>query len=740
MIIGVTVLVVAIPEGLPLAVTISLALSVKKMMKDNNLVRHLDSCETMGNATTICSDKTGTLTTNRMTVVQSFLNAKVFKECVPNPMIMPANVKDLLLDGIAINTSYTSKVVPDENGGRDLQLGNKTECALLGFVNEMSAETGVTYQDIRDKHPESSFVKVYTFNSARKSMSTIVKNGEDGFRIFTKGASEIICRRSAFILNQAGEAQKFGNIERKQMQDNVINTMASDGLRTIGLAYRDVPADFDLEDENEIGSNLTLIGVVGIEDPVRPEVPKAIKQCQMAGITVRMVTGDNVMTARSIAQKCGIIEPGDKNSLVIEGKEFNKEIRDIKGNVKQSKIDEIWPKLRVLARSSPADKHTLVKGMIDAKLPDQGLQIVAVTGDGTNDGPALKVADVGFAMGIAGTDVAKEASDIILIDDNFRSIVRAVMWGRNVYDNISKFLQFQLTVNVCAILCAVIGSATTGASPLKAVQMLWVNLIMDTFASIALAAEPPTEALLNRKPYPRNKALISVVMAKNIFCHAFYQFIIMLIALFLPSSLPCNRNLPAGDVEKGRITQCWGSGDTKDPAATWGVTPYDRYELTGKMAKSFPTEQFTLVFNLFVCLQLFNQINARMIHGEWNVFKGILNNRSYLFILIGEFVAQVFMVQYAGQFTTCSTLDLTQWIFCILVGATELIFGQIVNVIPTSWFEKLIEFIVTTRQNLASSRIEAEENPDQKGNVWTRGFKRVDKQVSMRKIYREGFF
>jgi Ca2+ transporting ATPase len=746
-IIGVTVLVVAIPEGLPLAVTISLALSVKKMMKDNNLVRHLDSCETMGNATAICSDKTGTLTTNRMTVVQSFVDARYWTTCIPNPMLWNSHTREVFLQGIALNTNYTSNVVPDEMGGRDQQLGNKTECALLGFMNEMSGETGITYQQLREETPEANFLKVYTFNSARKSMSTIVpiKNtsgDSNNNRVYTKGASEIITRKCSHILNQDGQPQKFGRDERKGLT-RVINEMAKDGLRTIGLAYKDIPADYDLEDESGILSNLVLIAIVGIEDPVRPEVPAAIQKCQQAGITVRMVTGDNVVTARSIAQKCGIISPGDKESLVLEGKEFNRQIRDIRGHIKQNLIDKIWPKLKVLARSSPTDKHTLVKGMIDSKMDNQPLQVVAVTGDGTNDGPALKVADVGFAMGIAGTDVAKEASDIILIDDNFSSIVKAVKWGRNVYDNISKFLQFQLTVNVCAILCAVVGSATIGASPLKAVQMLWVNLIMDTLASLALASEPPTDDLLTRKPYPRNKALVSKTMAKNIGCHAFYQFAIMCMALFTPQFLPCNDAIAQIELDDGRISQCWGSGTTKqfsNSTNIWGVTPYKSYELSGKLAKTYPTEQFTLVFNLFVCLQLFNQINARKIHGEWNVFAYIQHNKLFLAILLVEFILQVVIVQFAGTVTACSSLSGKQWLYCIFIGFSELLVGQIINILPNEWFVKLYGCVIGLKNKFCSNQVQDSEGQNDKDRnisrfFWQRGFGRVRQQINLAKRY-----
>uniref|UniRef100_A0A8B9WA57 Calcium-transporting ATPase n=1 Tax=Bos mutus grunniens TaxID=30521 RepID=A0A8B9WA57_BOSMU len=601
-IIGVTVLVVAVPEGLPLAVTISLAYSVKKMMKDNNLVRHLDACETMGNATAICSDKTGTLTMNRMTVVQAYINEKHYKK-IPDPEAIPPNILSYLVTGISVNCAYTSKILPPEKeGGLPRHVGNKTECALLGFLLDLKRD----YQDVRNEIPEEALYKVYTFNSVRKSMSTVLKNSDGSYRIFSKGASEIILKKCFKILSANGEAKVFRPRDRDDIVKTVIEPMASEGLRTICLAFRDFPAgepEPEWDNENDIVTGLTCIAVVGIEDPVRPEVPDAIKKCQRAGITVRMVTGDNINTARAIATKCGILHPGE-DFLCLEGKDFNRRIRNEKGEIEQERIDKIWPKLRVLARSSPTDKHTLVKGIIDSTVSEQR-QVVAVTGDGTNDGPALKKADVGFAMGIAGTDVAKEASDIILTDDNFTSIVKAVMWGRNVYDSISKFLQFQLTVNVVAVIVAFTGACITQDSPLKAVQMLWVNLIMDTLASLALATEPPTESLLLRKPYGRNKPLISRTMMKNILGHAFYQLVVVFTLLFAGEKF--------FDIDSGRNAPLHAP----------------------------PSEHYTIVFNTFVLMQLFNEINARKIHGERNVFEGIFNNAIFCTIVLGTFVVQL---------------------------------------------------------------------------------------------------
>uniref|UniRef100_A0A2K6E8N7 Calcium-transporting ATPase n=1 Tax=Macaca nemestrina TaxID=9545 RepID=A0A2K6E8N7_MACNE len=635
-IIGVTVLVVAVPEGLPLAVTISLAYSVKKMMKDNNLVRHLDACETMGNATAICSDKTGTLTTNRMTVVQSYLGDTHYKE-IPAPSALTPKILDLLVHAISINSAYTTKILPPEKeGALPRQVGNKTECALLGFVLDLKRD----FQPVREQIPEDKLYKVYTFNSVRKSMSTVIRMPDGGFRLFSKGASEILLKKCTNILNSNGELRGFRPRDRDDMVKKIIEPMACDGLRTICIAYRDFSAgqEPDWDNENEVVGDLTCIAVVGIEDPVRPEVPEAIRKCQRAGITVRMVTGDNINTARAIAAKCGIIQPGE-DFLCLEGKEFNRRIRNEKGEIEQERLDKVWPKLRVLARSSPTDKHTLVKGIIDSTTGEQR-QVVAVTGDGTNDGPALKKADVGFAMD----------------------------------------------------------------SPLKAVQMLWVNLIMDTFASLALATEPPTESLLLWKPYGRDKPLISCTMMKNILGHAVYQLAIIFTLLFVGELF--------FDIDSGRNAPL----------------------------HSPPSEHYTIIFNTFVMMQLFNEINARKIHGERNVFDGIFSNPIFCTIVLGTFGIQIVIVQFGGKPFSCSPLSTEQWLWCLFVGVGELVWGQVIATIPTSQLKCLKEAghgpgkDEMTDEELAEGEEEIDhaERELRRGQIlWFRGLNRIQTQMEV---------
>ncbi|CAJ0931188.1 unnamed protein product, partial [Mesorhabditis belari] len=730
-IIGVTVLVIAVPEGLPLAITLALTYSVKKMMKDNNLVRHLDACETMGNATAICSDKTGTLTTNRMTAVQAFINEEFYKTGhLPKYGDLDALTRDLIIEGISTNSGYNSQVFDSKiQGGPREQIGNKTECGLLGLVMDL----GKHYDDIRKLHPEETLFKVYTFNSSRKSMMTVLQMDAGRYRIYAKGASEIILSRCSSVLGRGGAIESFGERQVADLTQRVIEPMASDGLRTIGLAYKDmVPqgektreneleysGEIDWENEEVIRMGMTAIAIIGIQDPVRTEVPAAIEKCQRAGITVRMVTGDNINTARSIATSCGILKPG-ADFLALEGKEFNARIRNEDGKVDQAKLDAIWPRLRVLARAQPSDKYVLVKGIIDSK-STKNREVVAVTGDGTNDAPALKKADVGFAMGIAGTDVAKEASDIILTDDNFSSIVKAVMWGRNVYDSIAKFLQFQLTVNVVAVTIAFCGALFIKDSPLKAVQMLWVNLIMDTLASLALATEMPTEDLLERKPYGRTKSLISRTMVKNITGHAVYQLTILFVLMFFaPAIIPNTK-------------------DGRDP--------------TGMSTK--PTEHFTIIFNAFVLMTLVNEINSRKIHGERNVFKGLFTNPIFCVIWITTLISQVLIVQFGGHWFSTAPLDYIQWGFCIVCGIGSLFWGQVINTIPSSILPKSLSFgrgevqptsiLLTgdydTPTNISSAAGLAKSSSIDQGNkrpgqlLWLLGLTRLQTQMRVVKAF-----
>ncbi|KAI8835105.1 hypothetical protein BC829DRAFT_448239 [Chytridium lagenaria] len=444
-VVGITMVVVAVPEGLPLAVTISLAFSMFKMIKDNCFVRHLDASETMGEATCVCTDKTGTLTENKMTVVKILVGDKLFygEGSGESSVIkfsketFEPTVRELMVENMCLNSDCFIKI--NEDNGLDMFIGSATEGAMLILCRNI----GYDYDELRQK-VEKVEGGIWTFSSERKRMSTLVvpmakSSTQSRYRLYSKGASEIILSLCTHMLDSSGT--------------QIITRWASEGLRTLGLAYRDsdnmiTTLDSGVEGQKDDPEhNLIWIGLIGIKDPLRKEVPGAVAQCQSAGMTVRMVTGP-VFRAMSKEEKIAVV-----------------------------------PKLAVLARSSPADKHTLV-----SLLKELG-EVVAVTGDGTNDAPALKEADVGFAMGLSGTQIARNASDIVLLDDNFVSIVQSIRWGRNVLNAVRKFLQFQLAVNLIAITSTFIGSVTVGESPLNTVQLLWVNLIMDSFGAILLTGE-----------------------------------------------------------------------------------------------------------------------------------------------------------------------------------------------------------------------------------------------------------
>ncbi|KYR00515.1 P-type ATPase [Tieghemostelium lacteum] len=614
---SITIVVVAVPEGLPLAVTMALAYGMMKMYKENNLVRHLASCETMGSATTICSDKTGTLTQNVMTVVTGTI-CGLFPEVDDRfKQSLTPEVNKTLCEGIAVNSNAYEGL---SSKGKMEFIGSKTECALLNFTKFL----GDDYSETRKR---ITVHQLFPFSSARKRMSCLVQQGTVN-RLYSKGASEIILGQCDRFLNQQGQVQQL-TAEDKVRFEEAINTFATDALRTIGLAYNDLPADVTQYQEAP-EHNLIFIGIVGIKDPLRPEVPGAVAKCKDAGITVRMVTGDNIVTARNIAKNCGILTEG---GLCMEGPKFRE--------LPQEEMDAILPKLQVLARSSPTDKQLLV-----GRLKDLG-EVVAVTGDGTNDGPALKLANVGFSMGIAGTEVAIAASDVVLLDDNFASIVRAVLWGRNIYDAICKFLQFQLTVNVVAVTIAFIGTLSgKGESPLTAVQLLWVNLIMDTLAALALATEPPTPDLLDRPPNGKDAPLITRSMWRNIIGHSALQLAILFTLLYQ------------------------------------GHHIYDHFYTKPGAIEIDSVHHYTIVFNTFVFLQLFNEINARVLGNKLNCFRGFFHNPIFSIVMLFTLGVQIIFVTFGSTATSTTQLQIQEWAACVITGAIALPFGALIRMIP----------------------------------------------------------
>ena len=553
-IVTVTIIVVAVPEGLPLAVTLALAFATTRMLKDNNLVRHLKACEVMGNATTICSDKTGTLTQNKMLVVAGTLGtssrfggtvdtsedgaaskgksiqrpAQASENVPPQEVVasLDPSVKAALSQSIVINSTAFEGDVDGVQGF----IGSKTETALLTFARDFLA-----MKSVNEERSNVNIIQLIPFDSGRKCMGVVVQLDNGKYRLYVKGASEILLEKCTAIIRDPTKEITSTSMtdDNRQTLTNLIDNYARRSLRTIAMVYRDfdkwpakgartVEGDAKEVVFDDIFRQMVLLSIVGIQDPLREGVPQAVKICQNAGVVVRMVTGDNMITAKAIAEECGIYTPG---GIVMEGPAFRK--------LTKTKMDQVIPRLQVLARSSPEDKRILVK-----RLKELG-ETVAVTGDGTNDAPALKTADVGFSMGIAGTEVAKEASAIILMDDNFNSIVKAMMWGRAVNDAVKKFLQFQVTVNITAVLLTFITavSSPNEESVLTAVQLLWVNLIMDTMAALALATDPPTPSILDRKPDPKSAPLITITMWKMIIGEAIYQLVITLILYFGAKSI-----------------------------------------------------------------------------------------------------------------------------------------------------------------------------------------------------------
>ncbi|KAL8763840.1 MAG: hypothetical protein Q9184_000436 [Pyrenodesmia sp. 2 TL-2023] len=689
LIVAITIIVVAVPEGLPVAVTLALSFATKQMFKENNLVRHLRACETMGNATTICSDKTGTLTQNRMTVVAGLLGTQInfARDTEMNDEDktiltlasafgkLSSATRNLLLQSVAIN----STAFEGEEDGKATYLGSKTETALLTMAKEF-----LGMGPVAEERAGVEIVQLFPFDSDRKCMGVVIRLASGSYRLLVKGAAEIMLEHATQELtNLSGEVLETTVLsESASMRISTnIEDFAAQSLRTIAMLYRDFPQwppagvrtleeDRSMAEFADIMDDMVFLGVVGIQDPLRDGVAHSVSRCQDAGIVVRMVTGDNLTTASAIARQCGILT--DKGQ-VMEGPKFRQ--------LSDEDMDAILPNLQVLARSSPDDKRILV-----ARLKHLG-ETVAVTGDGTNDGPALKMADVGFSMGIAGTEVAKEASAIILLDDNFSSIVKAVMWGRSVNDAVSKFLQFQLTVNITAVTLAFVSAVSSPDmhSVLSAVQLLWVNLIMDTFAALALATDPPTEKILDRKPAPKRAPLITTNMWKMIIGQAIYQLAVTFVLYFagynilgynnncLPQSLPQNYLDDCLNLTGAAFDTC-----LRDQAAICTETLH--------------VELDTMVFNAFVWMQIFNEFNNRRLDNKLNIFEGI--QRNYFFIGINCIMVggQIMIVFVGGKAFQIKRIDGVQWAVCILCALPCLFWAVVLRCIPDIYAAKLFGF------------------------------------------------
>uniref|UniRef100_A0ACD5Y4B9 Uncharacterized protein n=1 Tax=Avena sativa TaxID=4498 RepID=A0ACD5Y4B9_AVESA len=611
---AVTIIVVAVPEGLPLAVTLSLAFAMKKLMNDKALVRHLAACETMGSAGTICTDKTGTLTTNHM-VVDKIWIAELSKSVADNSSedlnsSISSSAWNLLLQGIFENTS--AEVVKG-NDDKQTVLGTPTEIAIF--------EYGLSLQGYREAEDRScTKVKVEPFNSVKKKMAVLVSLPGGSYRWFCKGASEIIVEMCDKVIDENGNIIPLTDARRKDIMDTIYS-FASDALRTLCLAFKDVD-DFD-DGADSPPSGFTLIIIFGIKDPVRPGVKEAVQSCITAGITVRMVTGDNINTAKAIAKECGILTD---DGIAIEGPDFR--------NKSPEEMRDLIPKIQVMARSLPLDKHMLVtnlRGMFQ--------EVVAVTGDGTNDAPALHEADIGLAMGIAGTEVAKESADVIVLDDNFTTIINVARWGRAVYINIQKFVQFQLTVNIVALVINFVSACITGSAPLTAVQLLWVNMIMDTLGALALATEPPNDEMMKRPPVGRGESFITKVMWRNIIGQSIYQLVVL------------------------------------------GVLMFGGEKLLGIEGPDSKTIINTLIFNSFVFCQVFNEVNSREME-KINIFRGIIGNWVFIGVITATVVFQVVIIEFLGTFASTVPLSWQFWLVSVGLGSVSLIIGAILKCIP----------------------------------------------------------
>lgn len=579
---AVTLIVVAVPEGLPMSVTLSLALNMRRMLKTNNLVRKMHACETMGAITVICTDKTGTLTQNLMQVYDAKLDE---------------TQKDLIAEGIATNS--TAFLEEKEGEGKPSGVGNPTEVALLLWLNEQ----GMDYISLRN---QAKTVNQLTFSTERKYMATLVDSSVLNTRVlYVKGAPEIVMGKC--------------NLEESRVKQYNEQLLAyqNQAMRTLGVAYKVIPENSSTDCAELVKEGgLTFMGIFAISDPIRPDVPDAVKKCQSAGIRVKIVTGDTPGTATEIARQIGLWTSEDTERNRITGVEF--------AALSDEEALERVVDLKVMSRARPMDKQRLVQ------LLQQKGEVVAVTGDGTNDAPALNHAQVGLSMG-TGTSVAKEASDITLLDDSFHSIATAVMWGRSLYKNIQRFIVFQLTINVVALLSVLLGAFLGTELPLTVTQMLWVNLIMDTFAAMALASIAPSMDVMNEKPRKRTDFIISPAMRNNIFGVG-AGFLIVLMGL-----LAFFKNMPGG----------------------------------------MDVHHLTVFFTIFVMLQFWNLFNASVFGTNHSIFKDAGHAMGMLGVALIILVGQFIIVTFGGKVFRTEPLPALEWAYIIAGTSVVLWIGEI---------------------------------------------------------------